>query len=181
VEKLIFSKAEQMIYDSVYLDAKRKFQQLDDQGLVNKNYTNILAMLMKLRRAVLHPTLVQGADLEEGDDAGTSKAESVIKQSQDDMDRNKTFAQGVQDNLASISETECPICLDVSENPVLVPGCMHQGYVLSMRYRDHAHASLQLQGLHRLLPGNMCRQGRGRTLSYLFEESYSGEIIQLLL
>jgi DNA repair protein RAD5 len=132
VEKLIFSKAEQMIYDSVYLDAKRKFQQLDDQGLVNKNYTNILAMLMKLRRAVLHPTLVQGADLEEGDDAGTSKAESVIKQSQDDMDRNKTFAQGVQDNLASISETECPICLDVSENPVLVPGCMHQGYVLSM-------------------------------------------------
>jgi DNA repair protein RAD5 len=132
VEKLIFSKAEQMIYDSVYLDAKRKFQQLDDQGLVNKNYTNILAMLMKLRRAVLHPTLVQGADLEEGDDAGTSKAKSVIKQSQDDIERNETFAQGVQDNLASISETECPICLDVSENPVLVPGCMHQGYVLSM-------------------------------------------------
>jgi DNA repair protein RAD5 len=47
VEKLTFSAAERKTYDLIYLPAKRKFQQLNDKGLLGKNYTNILAMLMK--------------------------------------------------------------------------------------------------------------------------------------
>jgi DNA repair protein RAD5 len=47
VERLDFSDAERKIYDGVYLAAKKKFQQLNDKGLVGKNYTNILSMLMR--------------------------------------------------------------------------------------------------------------------------------------
>lgn len=50
---LTFSEQERKIYDSIYVDVKRKFQQLDDKGLVGKNYTHILAMLMRLVRAYL--------------------------------------------------------------------------------------------------------------------------------
>ena len=51
IETLHFSAAEQKIYDSIYDAAKRNFDQLNAKGLVGKNYTHILAMLM---RSVLH-------------------------------------------------------------------------------------------------------------------------------
>ena len=44
---LPFSTAERMIYDSIYNKAKKNFDQLNAKGLVNKNYTHILAMLMR--------------------------------------------------------------------------------------------------------------------------------------
>ena len=47
IETLHFSAAEQKFYDSIYDTAKRKFDQLNAQGLVGKNYTHILAMLMR--------------------------------------------------------------------------------------------------------------------------------------
>lgn len=55
VENLQFSGLERKIYDSVFMDAKRKFQQLDEKGLVSRNYTHILAMLMRL--VMYHPIL----------------------------------------------------------------------------------------------------------------------------
>ena len=47
VETLQFSRAEQKIYDSIFDTAKRSFDQLNAKGLVGKNYTHILAMLMR--------------------------------------------------------------------------------------------------------------------------------------
>lgn len=47
VENLEFTPLEKKIYDSIYASAKRNFEQLNAQGLVSKNYTHILAMLMK--------------------------------------------------------------------------------------------------------------------------------------
>ena len=47
IETLHFSTAEQKVYDSIYDTAKRNFDQLNAKGLVGKNYTHILAMLMR--------------------------------------------------------------------------------------------------------------------------------------
>ena len=47
VENLEFSPLERKIYDSLYKNAKRNFDRLNERGLVSKNYTHILAMLMK--------------------------------------------------------------------------------------------------------------------------------------
>lgn len=45
---LEFSPLERKIYDSLYTDAKKDFENLNAKGLVSRNYTHILAMLMRL-------------------------------------------------------------------------------------------------------------------------------------
>lgn len=47
IEELEFSPLERKIYDSIFHSAKKNFEQLDAKGLVGKNYTHILAMLMR--------------------------------------------------------------------------------------------------------------------------------------
>lgn len=47
VEHLEFSPLERKIYDQIYITAKRRFERLNAKGLVSRNYTHILAMLMR--------------------------------------------------------------------------------------------------------------------------------------
>lgn len=47
VEYLEFSSLERKIYNSLFNSAKRDFERLDAKGLIGKNYTHILAMLMR--------------------------------------------------------------------------------------------------------------------------------------
>ncbi|EMD42287.1 hypothetical protein CERSUDRAFT_79878 [Gelatoporia subvermispora B] len=131
VEKLEFSPLERKIYDSLYTNAKRDFDQLNEKGLVGRNYTHILAMLMRLRRAVLHPNLVMSRD------DGGSREPSVGLIDVNDLierfskgegtngDANK-FAEQVLANLGDDDETECPICFDVMSEPMLIPQCAHK-------------------------------------------------------
>ncbi|KAL4070532.1 SNF2 family N-terminal domain-containing protein [Scleroderma citrinum] len=131
VESLQFTPAERMIYDSIFDTAKRNFDQLNAKGLIGKNYTHILAMLMRLRRAVLHPDLVVTRD----NDGQLSPKDNAINVDvlMADIARDpncegtskKTFAESVLANLAT-AEVECPICLDVAESPLIVSSCMHQ-------------------------------------------------------
>ncbi len=39
--------AERKIYDAIYQGIKKNFERLSAKGLIGKNYTHILAMLMK--------------------------------------------------------------------------------------------------------------------------------------
>lgn len=55
METLEFSVSERKLYDSVYLDVRKKFERLNEKGLVNKNYTSILAMLMRYDLPFSHP------------------------------------------------------------------------------------------------------------------------------
>ena len=55
METLEFSVSERKLYDSIYLDVRKKFVRLNEKGLVNKNYTSILAMLMRYDSPFPHP------------------------------------------------------------------------------------------------------------------------------
>lgn len=155
MENLEFSPLERKIYDSLYKNAKRNFDRLSEKGLVSKNYTHILAMLMRyvvyssspymiqeriydailrLRRAVLHPNLVL-SNPDGLKKAGSSKDEAIDvdelirKFSNEDEGDNNNFAEDVLSNLAQEdSKAECPICLDVMDMPMVIPQCMHQWY-----------------------------------------------------
>ncbi|KIP11786.1 hypothetical protein PHLGIDRAFT_83110 [Phlebiopsis gigantea 11061_1 CR5-6] len=149
VESLEFSPLERKIYDSLYSDAKRRFERLSEKGVVSKNYTHILAMLMGLRRAVLHPSLVlkdaehaakfnadqafvdvqnmvrNYVDLTaSSDDESTPTGEAAPKPN---GDKSNTYAEDVLASLGQEDAAECPICLDVMQSPVIIPGCLHQG------------------------------------------------------
>ncbi|KAF9245698.1 P-loop containing nucleoside triphosphate hydrolase protein [Melanogaster broomeanus] len=136
IDTLSFSPAERKIYDSIYDTAKRSFDQLNAKGLVGKNYTHILAMLMRLRRAVLHPDLVinpeedQEANPPLGSKDGAIDADALMNdvagQNTPDGPSKKAFAESVLANLSAADVEECPICLDVMDTPVIIPLCMHR-------------------------------------------------------
>ncbi|KAG6851386.1 hypothetical protein H0H93_005784 [Arthromyces matolae] len=134
VDVLEFSPLERKIYDKIYISAKKDFDRLDAKGLVNKNYTHILAMLMRLRRAVLHPNLVLTADDERALSPakdGTLDVNDLIQrfahagEGEEDSDK-RTFAEEVLAKLSDAEAEECPICLDAMEMPMIIPGCLHQ-------------------------------------------------------
>lgn len=55
---LDFSKDERDIYDALFKNAKSKFLGYAKEGTVLQNVTAIFSILMRLRQAVLHPSLV---------------------------------------------------------------------------------------------------------------------------
>ncbi|KAI1793150.1 SNF2 family N-terminal domain-containing protein [Ganoderma leucocontextum] len=134
IEKLEFSPLERKIYDSLYSDAKKDFEHLREKGLVNKNYTHILAMLMRLRRAVLHPNLVLsssngGRAAKSSTSSGTIDVKELIRrfgEGENIVSDSKVYAESVLANLGQEEDAECPICFDVMETPTILPGCMHQ-------------------------------------------------------
>lgn len=135
VDTLHFTPAEQKIYDSIYNAAKRNFDQLNAKGLVGKNYTHILAMIMKLRRAVLHPDLVTDtSDGIETKPSGHSKDGAIdvdtlmndISEHDSSSGSKAVYAESVLANLDVSADAECPICLDVMQTPSIIPPCMHQ-------------------------------------------------------
>lgn len=104
--------------------------------------SNILALLMKLRQAVLHPSLIRRRlrtdeetedDVMETDAQGDGKnidVDALINEfslgvDREEVQESKAFAIGVLKDLGSIETQECPLCLDTVQDPVLVPECHH--------------------------------------------------------
>ncbi|KAG5652932.1 hypothetical protein H0H81_003075 [Sphagnurus paluster] len=134
VDVLEFSPLERKIYDQIYTSAKKNFESLDARGLVSRNYTQILAMLMRLRRAVLHPSLVLKSDDERvlsPHSDGAVDVNDLIRKFTENENTSEggnvnVFAEEVLSTLAEAEAGECPICLDVMEIPMIIPKCMHQ-------------------------------------------------------
>ena len=85
----------------------------------------------------MHPSLVAAAvaaDAKDPDDNGEMSAGDMIKQFADgggEDDGSKAFAENVLAHLSEEDFDECPICLDVMERPMLLPGCFHKWCVTS--------------------------------------------------
>lgn len=98
----------------------------------------------RLRRAVLHPSLVlkdsttkqsaNGSFVDVEDmiktfvDANADANAAAAKAESEDTKINGTnaFAEDVLNNLAQEVDDECPICMDVQQSPMIIPGCLHQ-------------------------------------------------------
>ena len=85
-----------------------------------------------LRRAVLHPNLVLPSDEELASSTGIIDVDALVKSlEEDDSEEGKRniFAKSVLGGLSDDKPVECPICLDVMEERMLIPECMHHWYV----------------------------------------------------
>ncbi|TIB13798.1 hypothetical protein E3P89_01653 [Wallemia ichthyophaga] len=142
VEKLDFSPEERQIYNAIFKKAKRKFDALSHKGMLLKSYSNIFAMLLRLRQAALHPFLVTSggnkkdteSDEVEDDDGGVAgiDIQSMIAKFAAGGDSNyakqvlSELANGVHEQTdMSEEDNECPICFENMSIPVLLP-CMHK-------------------------------------------------------
>jgi DNA repair protein RAD5 len=104
---------------------------------------------------VLHPNLVLPSDEETTSGKGVVDVEALVKSLDEEggeEGNQDTFAKSVLDGLGDDSPSECPICLDIIEERMLIPECMHQWYVYrGCCVRDADHYILKLQRLHRIL------------------------------
>ncbi|POW04855.1 hypothetical protein PSTT_10095, partial [Puccinia striiformis] len=130
---LELNRKERMVYDMVYNNAKSEYMEYLGQGTVLSNVTAILAILMRLRQAVLHPLLVLKKlkiSPSSTDDVKTvAKMLEEYENSPDGSFANsqwKDLEKKLKGNheLGGVEEEECVMCLDVMDSRVYLP-CMH--------------------------------------------------------
>ena len=89
--------------------------------------------ILRLRRAVLHPSLIASRDSKEKlDRDGEVNVDDLIARYMNEGATTNgsdnsvpTFAQLNVAVLKNSAEQECPICLEPMDPPVLTPRCMH--------------------------------------------------------
>lgn len=110
----VFSPDEKAFYDALESKSKIQFNKYVKQNAVGRNYSNLLVLLLRLRQACCHPHLIN--DIEEEKDENTQKRylQLVVELPVDAVSRIKKS-----------ESLECPVCLDVSENPSIVVPCGH--------------------------------------------------------
>lgn len=140
---LDFSKDERDIYNALFQNAKSKFLGYAQEGTVLQNVTAIFSILMRLRQAVLHPSLVlkrlkenlrnrqaQGAgdaaeEMGQIEDVGIQRMiERYIAGAAEDD--SEAAASQVVDDMLDVSSAhgakpelgECMLCMEVSASVI---------------------------------------------------------------
>ncbi|EHY57601.1 putative ATP-dependent helicase C17A2.12 [Exophiala dermatitidis] len=117
-ERVTFSEDELTFYKALENRAQIQFNKYIKAGGggIGKNYAHTLVLLLRLRQACCHPALVvQSKDFLQG--AGSLDTDTLLENA---AQLNKE----VVNRLKDLDAFECPICMDVDENPALFP-CGH--------------------------------------------------------
>nr|GLL44138.1 putative SWI/SNF-related matrix-associated actin-dependent regulator of chromatin subfamily A member 3-like 3 isoform X2 [Ipomoea trifida] len=131
------SEAERDFYDALYKKSKVQFDEFVAQGKVLHNFANILELLLRLRQCCNHPFLV----MSRGDTdkyANLNKLAKKFLDTNPDLDKaaetnpdsasqnvpTRAFVEEVVEEIRKGENTECPICLESADDPVLTP-CAH--------------------------------------------------------
>ncbi|KAI1496619.1 SNF2 family N-terminal domain-containing protein [Biscogniauxia marginata] len=112
---VVFSEDEALYYRDLESDSRVQFNKYLRAGTVGKHYANALAILLRLRQACCHPYLHIG-DVEL---VNNEVPEDVM------LELAKTLDSEVVKRIKESEGFECPICMDVVENPSIMLPCGH--------------------------------------------------------
>ncbi|KAF9153044.1 hypothetical protein BG015_004223 [Linnemannia schmuckeri] len=115
-----FSHDESAFYHALENRIRERFNAYVKAGTVMKNYSNILVLLLRLRQACCHPHLIKDFDkVTEVDAPQGQKAhvEVLLDNLMEDIIRRLVERE---DDIR-----ECPICMDVGEESVILSACGH--------------------------------------------------------
>ncbi|ORZ12900.1 SNF2 family N-terminal domain-domain-containing protein [Lobosporangium transversale] len=116
----LFSDDERAFYVALETRTRERFNAYVKAGTVMKNYSNILVLLLRLRQACCHPHLIN--DFEKAMDDKTP---------QDKRAHTDRLLDGLLKDIRrrlierGLDAIECPICMDVGEESVILSGCGH--------------------------------------------------------
>ncbi|KUJ08350.1 uncharacterized protein LY89DRAFT_711734 [Mollisia scopiformis] len=117
IQHVVFDEAEQDFYTALETKTQIKFSRYLKAGTVNKNYSNVLVLLLRLRQACCHPHLIQ--DFDEAPMVGGPNAEDM-------MEFARSLAPDVVARLLAAEDAfDCPVCYDGVENPRIIIPCGH--------------------------------------------------------
>lgn len=120
IEKVhvVFDAKEQEIYDALSSSTQTQIQRLLNAGILGKNYSHVLVLLLRLRQACCHPQLMQGITTETTAIEGRDMVANAKLLSAAVVER-------IKNNKDSEDEGTCPICMDIVENAVIYIPCGH--------------------------------------------------------
>ncbi|XP_068645752.1 DNA repair protein RAD5B [Aristolochia californica] len=123
------SEAERDFYEALFKKSKVKFEQFVAQGKVLHNYASILELLLRLRQCCNHPFLVMSrGDTDQYADLN-KLACKFLEAGQDSGNTNNpissAYVEQVVEGIRKGEATECPICLESPDDPILTP-CAHR-------------------------------------------------------
>uniref|UniRef100_A0A7S0CPX5 Uncharacterized protein n=1 Tax=Amorphochlora amoebiformis TaxID=1561963 RepID=A0A7S0CPX5_9EUKA len=137
IVKLKFSEQEKDFYTALFTRSKTKFDHYVKSGVMLSKYIEILTLLMRLRQACDHPLLTLGRTRDEKQmdkELQSFYQNFVSRVDTGEGGVSQEFVKEQIDDLKKGNTNECPICLDVPEDPVLAE-CGHlycHGCVKSM-------------------------------------------------
>lgn len=116
IDHAVFNQHQQEFYTALETSSKARFNAYLQAGTVNKNYTNALMLLLRLRQCCDHPHMIKD-HAEEAPVKGTVDEQEEI--AKDFSDEVVAMVRGAAGSF------ECPICYDAAENPTIFFPCGH--------------------------------------------------------
>ncbi|KPI36973.1 putative ATP-dependent helicase [Cyphellophora attinorum] len=117
-DRAIFGKDQREFYEALEKQAQIQFNRYLRNNSVGRNYSHALVLLLRLRQACCHPTLIVNSK---------DFSQTVSDLAPMDMVENaKALPDNVVDRLKQQVEDgfECPVCMDANEDPTIFP-CGH--------------------------------------------------------
>ncbi|KAI8975685.1 SNF2 family N-terminal domain-containing protein [Mycotypha africana] len=116
-----FTPDERTHYEYVNNRAQRRFNKYMQAGTVMKNYSSVLVLLLRLRQACLHPHLT----VEEGEDPTAETEVNIEDQKKAASTMKPEVVSRLLSESATLSEIECPICMDIAVDAQINKSCGH--------------------------------------------------------
>lgn len=118
VQHVVFEKEEQDFYTALETQTQLQFSKYLRAGTVQKNYANVLVLLLRLRQACCHPHLIQ--DFEQAPAVGSDTSLEAM------MEMARSLRPDVVARLLESDDVfECPVCYDSASNPKIIIPCGH--------------------------------------------------------
>ncbi|KAJ3281004.1 hypothetical protein HK104_000270 [Borealophlyctis nickersoniae] len=118
-----FTQPERDFYSHLEARTQLRFNAYLKAGTVMKNYSHVLVLLLRLRQACCHPSLVS-QHFEKALPGEHGAAETEEKHMENVLNgiSEEVKKRLLQEDLNAV---ECSICLDAMENGVIIPDCGH--------------------------------------------------------
>lgn len=118
----VFSDDEQAFYQALETQTQLTFNKYLKANTVGRNYSNILVLLLRLRQACCHPHLIK--DFGQALGSAEVSPETMLKLAKE-LAPDVVARIKEQCALNEDSAMECPVCMDMADNPTIFIPCGH--------------------------------------------------------